>query len=300
MNELFSSAYRRAALAFLLLCAVAVAQAPPQKIVIRPVVNMYSAPTTDADVVSQAIYATRVGVLEEKDGWTRVRTPDDYTGWVQTSDLLAPKADAAPYGTGQNIIEVRSLFAHIYRERDVTKHAPLLTVPFETVLETAASNPRNPSDGERWLEVRLPDGRQGWIQNGDIGPAGKALSIDDTIALAKKFLGLPYTWGGTSSYGYDCSGFVQMLVRERGKIMPRDADVQAAWTGLVPVEKSDLKPGDLLFFGSSAKDITHTGMYIGDGQFINATTYRQPMVRIDNLNEPRWIRLLVAARRLKE
>ena len=71
------------------------------------------------------------------------------------------------------------------------------------------------------------------------------------LALSKTFLGLPYTWGGTSSYGYDCSGFTQMLERRRGVIMPRDAQPQADWSGVVPVERKDLQPGDLLYFGSS-------------------------------------------------
>ena len=69
---------------------------------------------------------------------------------------------------------------------------------------------------------------------------------------------------------------------------------QADWSGVVPVERKDLAPGDLLYFGSSAKHITHTGIYLGDGKFINATTHETPMVRIDDLNDPHWTRLLVA------
>lgn len=279
-----------------LLSTVALAQgAPPVRSVIRPVLNMYSSPTTDADVVSQAIYATGVSVLEEKDGWARVRTPDDYMGWVESSALVAPAG--APYGSGKNaVIQVRSLFAHIYREASVTRHAPMLTVPFETTLEMDGGDARK---SERWIQVRLPDGRTGLIQAGDIGPVTANLSVAETIALAKKFLGLPYTWGGTSSYGFDCSGFTQMLMRQRGYVMPRDAGPQARWERFAAVEKADLQPGDVLFFGSAPEKITHTGVYIGDGLFINATTHETPMVRIDNLNDAYWTRLFVAARRVK-
>ena len=101
-----------------------------------------------------------------------------------------------------------------------------------------------------------------------------------------RFLGLPYTWGGTSSFGYDCSGFSQMLQRRRGILMPRDAQPQADWDGVRAVERrEELQPGDLLYFGSSPKKITHTGVYLGDGKFINATTHETPMVRIDDLND---------------
>jgi cell wall-associated NlpC family hydrolase len=268
----------------------------PSRTVVRPVLTMYSSATTDADVVSQAPYGATVTVLQEKDGWAQIQTPDQYKGWIEVSGLLASKSGPL-YASGQNVVQVRSLFAHLYRETDVTKHAPLLTVPFETRLEVAALP--DPSKPARWLTALLPDGRTGMLQAADVQLIPAPLSIDDTIALSRKFLGLPYTWGGTSSYGYDCSGFTQMLVRQRGKVMPRDADVQAAWSGLSSVERGQLQPGDLLFFGSSPQKITHTGMYIGDSKFINATTHETPMVRIDNLNEPYWTKLLVAARRLK-
>lgn len=284
----------RPAALVLLLAATAAAQAlTPVRTVVRPVLNMYSSATADADVVSQAIYGTAVAVLEEKDGWARIRTPDDYTGWVEEPALVTRAGE--PYGSTPNAVQVRSLFAHVYREDSVTKHAPLLTVPFEARLELDAGGTKT----ERWTSIVLADGRRAMIQNADIAPASGPLNIDDAIALAKRFLGLPYTWGGTSAYGYDCSGFTQMLMRQRGHVMPRDASVQAKWTGLVPVQSSELKTGDLLYFGSSEQRITHTGMYIGDGQFINATTHETPTVRIDNLNDAYWTKLLVAARRVK-
>ena len=79
----------------------------------------------------------------------------------------------------------------------------------------------------------------------------------------------------------------------------RDAQPQAASNGVVPVERKNLQPGDLLYFGSSEKHITHTGPYIGDEKFINATAYQTSAVRIGNLQDPHWTRLLVAIRRVK-
>jgi cell wall-associated NlpC family hydrolase len=90
-----------------------------------------------------------------------------------------------------------------------------------------------------------------------------------------------------------------MLVRQRGIMMPRDADVQANWSGVTPVERKDLQPGDLLFFGGSAAKITHTGMYIGNGEFIHDTTHTHPEVQISKLDDMPWAKLLVAARRVK-
>ncbi len=267
--------------------------AESQFTVLMPVANMYSAPTQDADVVSQAIYGTTVGVVEEQGEWVKVRTPgDDYTGWVTRSALTA--AANPPYASSGKTVEVRNLAAHIYRETDVTKHAPLLTVPFETRLEVVSEAPNS----ERWLQVRLVDGQLAWIQQGDIRAEQKRLTIAETIALSRHFLGLPYTWGGRSSFGYDCSGFVQMLMRQRGYSIPRDAQPQAEWSGFRAVARNQLRPGDLLYFGKPG-DITHTGMYIGHGLFINATTHERPVLQIGPLNDPYWTRLLVAQRRVK-
>ena len=263
----------------------------PNAVVLRPVTNMYSKPTEDADVVSQAIYGSNVTLMEEREGWAHIRTADDYTGWTPLSMLRPAPAYASTDGAAQ----VVSLFAHIYREASVTRHAPLLTVPFETRLEAVSK----PSSEDRWLQVRLPDDRAGWIQTGDVAFHLKPLSIPEMLALAKRFMGAPYTWGGTSSFGYDCSGFAQMLERRRGVLMPRDAQPQADWTGLAPVKREDLQPGDLLYFGSSDKRITHTGVYLGDDKFIDATTFETPMVRIDDLTDPHWSRILVAMRRVK-
>ncbi len=266
----------------------------------QPVVNMYSAPSLDADVVSQAIYGTTVQQAQPKeqanapDGWIYIQTPDEYPGWVRRNEFLPldPKEDYA--GPAKQVVTVANRGANVYRETDVTQHAPLLTLSFETPLEEIGK------EGKRWIKVRLVDGRQAWIQSGDVQDrATKALNIDEMIALAKKFTGVTYTWGGRSSFGYDCSGFTQMLMRQHGVLMPRDADVQAAWNGVVSVDRKNLQPGDLLFFGDSATHITHTGMYIGGGEFIHDTTHSHPMVQISKLDDQPWTKLLVACRRPK-
>jgi cell wall-associated NlpC family hydrolase len=272
------------------------ASVPKRAVVTRPYADMLSKPSPDADVVSQAICSTTVEVIQKKGKWTNVRTPDDYTGWVETKALRKLKGEEYP--STQKVAQVEALRAHVYREPSVTKHAPLVTVPFETRLEVLREGSGEEPD-ERWLEVRLPDKAAGWIQRGDITLDPRARSIGELVELSKRFLGLPYTWGGTSALGYDCSGFTQMLCRRGGVNIPRDAGPQAEWSGMLKVERGDLQPGDLLYFGAALDKITHTAFYLGGGEFIHATTSSHPVIQVSRLSDEPWTKLLVACRRWK-
>jgi cell wall-associated NlpC family hydrolase len=265
----------------------------PDYVVSRPVINMYATASADSDVVSQALYGSGVLSLEKNGGWIHIRTGDDYTGWVSEADITPLQGSYAPDGKAVRVVQ---LSANLYREPSVTRHAPVLNLPWEARLELV---PDSVDKNGRWVKVKLVTGQTAYIEQGNISADLTPLTIDQTIQLARRFLGITYTWGGVSSYGFDCSGFTQMLIRQRGLIMPRDADVQAGWSGVVPVERKDLQPGDLLFFGATLKKITHTGMYIGNGEFIHDTTDTHPEVQISKLDNMPWTKLLVAARRVK-
>ncbi|MGA8345332.1 MAG: C40 family peptidase [Candidatus Sulfotelmatobacter sp.] len=305
MNRSRNLLRAQVALFAIFLWAPATFAANSTHIVVVPVANMYSGPSDQTDVVSQAIYGSNVILLTARGEWSRIQTADRYKGWVRSRHLRLIQSGKG-YATVGVIVQVESLFANVYREPDITRHKPVLTIPFEARLEvipgengTDAKKGEGKGSHEGWLQVRLPDKRSEWIQSGDVVSDPKPLSVPESIELAKRFMGIPYLWGGSSSFGFDCSGFTQMLVRARGIIMPRDADKQAAWTGVIAVQRKDLQPGDLLFFGSSPKDITHTGMYIGDGQFIHDTTNGHPVVQMSRLDDQPWTHLLVASRRVK-
>ena len=192
-------------------------------------------------------------------------------------------------------MRVESLMANLYREPDVTMHEPVMTLSYGTRLEVITST----AEDGGWFYLRLPDRRGSWVQAGDVTENPGTLTVEESITLAKRFIGITYLWGGVSSFGLDCSGFTQMLVQSRGVLMPRDADLQAAWSGVVPVERDQLRPGDLLFFGRDAEQISHTGMYVGEGRFIHDTTRGHPGVQINVLDEEPWKGLHVASRRVK-
>lgn len=274
------------------------AKEPAAHVVIKPVINMHSSPREDSDVVSQALLGARLVELDREGAWAKIKGDDDYPGWVQLGFLrtLENGERYPPALESGKVVEVDALGANIFSEPSVTKHAPLMTVPYGVRLERINGG----KDSKRWLEVRLPDRRSGWIQSGDVRSDLKPLSLDASLDLARRFLGVNYTWGGASSFGFDCSGFTQTILRSRGVLMPRDARIQAAWSGLSEVvDRAQLQPGDLLFFREESPAITHTGIYLGNGSFIHDSTSRRPCVQISDLAEAGWSKSLVAMRRLK-
>lgn len=101
------------------------------------------------------------------------------------------------------------------------------------------------------------------------------------VAYAARFLGVPYVWGGTSPSGFDCSGLVQYVYKHLGITLPRTTFDQYK-TG-TSVSRSNLQPGDLLFFnsgpGSSPTNPGHVSIYAGNGQEIVASTTGKPVMR---------------------
>ena len=269
-----------------------------QAVVLSGVENMYSAPDPDKDVVSQALLGQVVGILETRDGFARIETPDRYTGWVAARGLFEyPDAKAPRYAARGPVAEVTSLMANLYRDADVTTARPKAQAPLGTRLEVVkpAEDPQ-----KRWVTVRLPSGENAFVQSGDVrlgeaeAPRSRG-SEADLVATARRFSGVPYLWGGMSVQGIDCSGLTSRVYAVNGIALPRDADMQFDDPTARPVERADLRPGDLVFFGQ--KKITHVGIYAGEGRFINATTHARPDVHEDSLDDPYWTALYRGARR---
>ncbi|WP_438433145.1 C40 family peptidase [Gorillibacterium sp. sgz500922] len=179
---------------------------------------------------------------------------------------------------------------------------------------------RSPEPGSPWLEVFTPRGRR-YLRRQDalLRPrpverntsaapqrsAGRAADAASSRPGARgrrireqavRFLGLPYLWGGMSSYGYDCSGFAYSMHRSQGILLPRDASDQAR--GGLAVEPGRELPGDLLFFayeeGKGA--VHHVGLYAGDGQMIHSPDSGSRIERV-SLSGYKLIREHCASRR---
>jgi peptidoglycan endopeptidase LytE len=116
------------------------------------------------------------------------------------------------------------------------------------------------------------------------------------VASAKQYIGVPYRWGGITPQGFDCSGLIHYVFQQNGIKLPVRQSTAMSKLGQ-SVAKQDLQVGDLVFFATgSSKQINHVGIYIGDDQFISATSSKG--VKIDSLDSSYWGPTLVGAQRV--
>jgi cell wall-associated NlpC family hydrolase len=119
----------------------------------------------------------------------------------------------------------------------------------------------------------------------------------ELVVSALGFLGVPYRRGGNNAEtGFDCSGFVRAIYEQTaGLILPRKAEQQAAATE--KIEKTELKPGDLVFFNTMRRAFSHVGIYVGNGKFIHSPKPGAE-VRIEDMGVSYWAARFDGARRV--
>ncbi len=247
--------------------------------------NMKKMPSYSSELVSQAIMGTPVKILKRNDGWLLIQTPDHYLGWINDSSIQEMNDEEMESWRNSKRVLFTDRYGDIFSDdkggdlvSDIVSGGILVDIGGRAGISS----------------VMLPDGRKGRI--------AREMTVDfDTwcstvkpepeklIRFAKLFMGRPYLWGGTSTYGVDCSGFVKTVYLTGGIILSRDASQQFLHGIEVDVTSSidSLKPADLVFFGYVNKEgerrITHVGMYIGDTEVIHSSG----MVRINSLDKSR-------------
>jgi gamma-D-glutamyl-L-lysine dipeptidyl-peptidase len=234
--------------------------------------------------LSQLLFGEPVLVRSERDGWAEVAAPwqpsradeTGYPGWLPAAHLgELPQAASDP-------VAVQVPVTTLYAEPGA---GPVAEVSFGTVLASTEQ-----ADGH--VRVALPDGGHGWLAGDAVRSAGDQGTADDRLRLAAQFLGLRYLWGGTSSYGLDCSGLVHAVCRVLGVSVPRDAGDQQA--GLPAVEVEAAEPGDLYFFALPGDPAHHVGFVSPTGMLHASET--GPRLEDGPLPPDRRTTLVTAAR----
>lgn len=238
---------------------------------------MRKSPSRDSAIVSQARFAEPLIILQNSDNWIEIQTPDSYRGWIPKDCIVERNS---PY---EGDLKISRLAAHLYKVKD-TELGPICTLPYGVKLLSTDLKDL------RWIQVQMPNKELYFIQRGDVAEEKPLRTKKDLIDFSKRFLNLPYTWGGRTSFGFDCSGFIQMLYEQIGIYLLRDAKQQVHDSRFTKISLKMIEPGDLIFWGKSPETISHVGMYIGQGDFIHSVvSENKPWIRISKIDEPSWV-----------
>lgn len=222
-------------------------------------------------------YGRLITPMEQKGEWLKISHVDG-NGWVLAKHLL--EVEKMPT-TNSWVGPKGAYFYHI----DDTEFGPLLYLPFETAIEVIEELP---DQHERWVKVRLQDGQTGYIQRIRLMKSRLKLSLWEMIPFSKTFLGLEYLYGGTTSHGYDCSGFVQMLYRQIGITLTRNTKDQINDPRFTAVDHKAAKAGDLVFFFNQSGKVTHVGMMLNAEEFIHAFPKGPACITVNRLDDERF------------
>jgi len=236
------------------------------------VINIRKLPDHRAEMVSQAVLGTPLKILKNQSGWLLIQTPDHYLGWTESFSVESMTMTAMTEWRRSDRVITISNSGWIYSSPAESE----ITGDFVSgcILERVGVT-------GGFTKVRLPDGREGYINNRfvtefDAWRRDVRCTGDNLVRSASAFNGLPYLWGGSSSKGFDCSGFSQMVYYLNGIILLRDASLQELHGMKVDISQGYglLLPGDLLFFGTkenSRLHVTHVAIYKGDSEFIHSS-----------------------------
>jgi hypothetical protein len=250
-----------------------------QIICLLPLIPMRSEPNHRSEMVSQMLFGEKAVITGFHKEWIEIKTHfDQYQGWVEYRSVR-------PYDLERSSSEWTLTRKPI---TTIKKAKSSFLVSTGSEIPTPDKSNRFIMNSETYL---LVDDYERSVQN----------PLNMLIDMAVELLNVPYLWGGRSVFGMDCSGFTQILFKNIGINLPRDAKDQAD-KGISVGSVKECLPGDLLFFQNDEGSIIHTGIFLPENNIIHASVY----VRIDkiddkgvfNENEKRYTHNLRSIRRI--
>lgn len=246
-------------------------------VIYNSVADLRSKPAYSSEMVSQALMGMPVRILDKSGNWLRIQTPEGYIGWMSGSVHRLKHAELKEYLAKPKII-ITAQYAKSYAQPD-TQSQSVSDIVIGNILSVTGEE-------KDFYKVTYPDGREAFVEKQNAQKVDNwlnniELSGESMVQSAKKLMGVPYVWGGTSSKGLDCSGFTKTVFWLHGMIIARDASQQIKYG--VEIDRVGIfdqaQKGDLVFFGVKATDespkerVVHVGIYIGNQQFIHASDY---------------------------
>ncbi len=258
---------------------------------------------TTSTILATASKGDTVVILEDAgNGWYKV----DYNtveGYMSSEYLtVSTQADVT---IGYGLVQADGSTLNV-RSGPGTSHDKVATLSDNAVVTIVGID-------NGWYKIKTSSGTVGYVSSeymvtckdsaGSRGDGTTAVATtsnssmgQQVVAYAKQFMGVPYVYGGNGPNSFDCSGFTSYIYRHFGYTLNRTASTQLS--NGTAVSKSELQPGDLVFFRyNTSYPASHVGIYIGNGQFIHASTNKY-QVQIDQLNTGHYANVYIAARRI--
>lgn len=220
-----------------------------------------------AEMATQSIMGTPLKLLEAEDDWYKAVTPDGYTSYIPASSVqLLDSAGLEKWKRSKRYIVTVYQTALLAQPGGSEVVSDLV---LNDILEYKGTK-------GKYIQLATPDGRTGYVADGEVEElqawANRPFSVDRVIATAKRMMGSPYFWGGTSTKMTDCSGLSKISYLSSGVILRRDA-----WQQALTGEKIDAKEcksaqaGDLFFFGTISGRVTHVAISLGGARYIHCS-----------------------------
>ena len=229
------------------------------KIVSVIVAPIYNQPCFSSELINQALFWEELIVLNKKNNWLHVKQRDQYIGWIHsfyTSDSYIYK-NRKELQKIENWYFVKNRFCKITL-RDKTNYH----LSFGSLLPCL--------NNENKFKIIFPNGEESNINKNNLIRSNKRPSIETVLKWSESLLGIPYLWGGKSSFAYDCSGLIQSILSLMNIHFPRDTKDQINSNKIEQIHSDNIESGNLIYFFDGDKPV-HVGIFRNSETFIHSS-----------------------------
>lgn len=243
-------------------------------------ISIRMTPSVDGRRIDMFDMGTPLTVTANKEGWYQVTLNDGRKGWIRQDYVKFAGAVSVAHTPVAPASRRSVKLAHTSSSSHRSSHvAQMRHASRQHFAAASHASKRRHSRGNSIANIKVAPG-------------------SDVVRTAYAYRGTPYHYGGTGRGGFDCSGFTSYIYRQKGVSLPHNAAAQFAHGS--NVSKSELKPGDLVFFHCGRRGISHVGIFVGNGKFVHASSPHSGGVRVDSLNDGYYKSTFRGARRVKK